>query len=82
MKDPIIPILLRLEADRSAHTRRELATLCGAVLMGRATMSAREYHSIWSPVPAELELLAILVMLCSDESEEVQLEAKQVIFQH
>lgn len=77
MKDPILPVLLRLEADRSAHTRRELSVLCGSVLLGRASIALERYQCRWDPVAAEYELLAILVMLCSDESDEVQIEAKK-----
>lgn len=79
LKDPILPVLLRLEADRSAHTRRELSVLCGSVLLGRATKAVERYQSKWVPVKPEQELLAILVMLCSDESEEVILEAKKQV---
>lgn len=80
MKDPILPVLLRLEADRSAHTRRELAILCGCVLLGRANMAVERYQSRWAPMSSEYELLAILAMLCSDESDEVQVEAKKRVF--
>ncbi len=80
MKDPILPALLRLEADRSPHTRKELSVLCGSILSGRSRKSSEVYKSIWSPISVEYELLAILLLLCSDESEEVKVEAEKVAF--
>ena len=79
MKDPIIPILERLESDRSAHTRRELAGLCGVVLAGRSSRLLVELACSWELNETELQLMSILLMLCSDDSAEVCTEAKQVL---
>jgi hypothetical protein len=43
MREVVLPLLTRLEADRSATTRRELATLCGTVLCGRARFYFNNY---------------------------------------
>lgn len=45
MREVVLPLLTRLEADRSATTRRELAVLCGTVLCGRARSYFNNYSN-------------------------------------
>jgi hypothetical protein len=43
MREVVLPLLVKLQADRSATTRRELAAACGMLLCGRA----RAYYSTY-----------------------------------
>ena len=72
MKDPLVPLLQRIVADRAASTRSELAAFCGTVLSARLSRRNTDL------TPEDLEIVVLLVLLQGDEVVDVVTAAKEV----
>ena len=75
MKDPILPLLGRVAADRAASTRRELAVLCRVVLKKRAKRAAQVGGEFGE---ADNSLLVLMLLLMKDENSDVTVTATEV----
>ena len=72
MKDPLVPLLHRIVADRSPNTRKELAGFCSTVLISRFSKFSGDL------INEDIELMVILILLQGDDVEDVITTAKQV----
>ena len=75
MKDPILPLLGRVAADRAASTRRELAILCRVVLKKRVKRAGQVGADF---ADADNNLIVLMLLLMKDENADVSVAANEV----
>ena len=77
MKEIILPLTTKLVGDRSANTRKELASFCGDLIISRIiTLDAAERITDNTMDSLDLEVLVQLTLVAGDESEDVVAVAK------
>jgi len=69
MEDPVLPVLSKMVADRTAITRKELAIIVSSFLSDRIKLNNSSF------IRADIEATAILLLLQGDESEDVSTAA-------
>jgi hypothetical protein len=65
MEDPVLPVLSKMVADRTAITRKELAIIVSSFLSDRIKLNNSSF------IRADIEATTILLLLQGDESEDV-----------
>ena len=69
MEDPVLPLLSKMVADRTAITRKELAVIVSTFLSDRIKLNKSSFTR------ADVEATAILLLLQGDEADEVTIAA-------
>ena len=77
MKDPLLPLLHRLVADRTPSTRKELVSFSTHVLSAR--FLNRAMGSSTAVDREDLDLLVIMLLLRGDEVEDVAQTARNAL---
>lgn len=68
MKDPILNLFLKLQADRSASVKTALGTACGDLLSFRIQMCMRTSKSL---IASDYDVLSVLLLINGDDTEDV-----------